>query len=214
MAKSKRKNPSVKAASIIESTRLALILPDMLPLQPRAFDGRKTLAPLANWVRWQRLDFNMQHQQQTEWCWAAVATSLALYYDPGSTWTQCSVANAMLPGRDCCGADASGACNAPMSLTNTLQTTIGHLVRKIPKAATFVEAQGEVDGGRPLGVRTAWGGDDNNAHLLMIIGYHPLFDMLGVDDPLYGKSDVDYTAFCTDYQNAGGVWNRTYFTTP
>jgi hypothetical protein len=35
--------------------------------------------------------FNLQHQRQTLWCWAAVTTSIVHYFDPGSSLTQCQV---------------------------------------------------------------------------------------------------------------------------
>jgi hypothetical protein len=33
----------------------------------------------------------MQYQLMTEWCWIAVATSINHFYNPSSTWTQCSL---------------------------------------------------------------------------------------------------------------------------
>lgn len=33
----------------------------------------------------------MQFQQTTLWCWIAVATSINHFYNPASTWTQCSI---------------------------------------------------------------------------------------------------------------------------
>jgi hypothetical protein len=38
----------------------------------------------------------MQYQQMSNWCWIAVATSISHYYDPASTWTQCSLTTAQL----------------------------------------------------------------------------------------------------------------------
>jgi hypothetical protein len=75
-------------------------------------------------------------------------------------------------------------------------------------AATFAQAQGEVDAGRPLGVRSAWSG--GGAHFLTIVGYDVPLQMLAVDDPLFGKSDVDYSTFCTDYHDAG-TWTNSYY---
>src|SRR3954447_18371272 len=59
--------------------------------------------------------FAMQPQEQTEWCWAAVSTSVAVFFGSGS-WTQCQVASGELHPIDCCGADASGGCNKPWYL--------------------------------------------------------------------------------------------------
>ncbi|MGO9234323.1 MAG: hypothetical protein ACLP4V_09685 [Methylocella sp.] len=38
----------------------------------------------------------MQYQQMSNWCWIAVATSISHYYNPASTWTQCSLTTAQL----------------------------------------------------------------------------------------------------------------------
>jgi len=207
----RRRAPSAKPASIIENSRIALIVPDAMRFLSQVLDRQTFNAPVVPGLRWRRLDFVMQHQQQSRWCWAAVAASVALYYDPASTWTQCEVANRQFKKKDCCGADASGPCNKDRNLQSSL-TIVGHLDPPfVVGPATFAQAQGETDGGRPLGVRTVWS-NNRGAHFVAIIGYQPLFEMLAVDDPKYGKSDVDYTAFCTDYQNGDGTWSHTFFT--
>ena len=38
----------------------------------------------------------MQYQQMSNWCWIAVSTSISHYYNPASTWTQCSLTTAQL----------------------------------------------------------------------------------------------------------------------
>jgi hypothetical protein len=42
------------------------------------------------------IGFQMQYQQMGNWCWIAVAISISHYYDPASTWTQCSLTTAQL----------------------------------------------------------------------------------------------------------------------
>src|SRR5918911_1240122 len=76
-----------------------------------------------DWFRIQHrlLPFNMQPQQQTNWCWAATSTSVDHYYDPGSGWTQCGVADGELGRTDCCGAGAAGPCNVYGTLDTSLQ---------------------------------------------------------------------------------------------
>jgi len=169
---------------------------------------RDIIAIILRLFRWHRLDFMMQHQQQTNWCWAAVSTSVALFYDPASTWTQCLVANGELGRTDCCGTGASGPCNVYGYLDTSL-SRVGHLDHWAGGTATFAAVEGEVDGGRPLCLRTAWSG--GGAHFLAIIGYRILQNMLAVDDPFYGKSDVSYTTFLTAYQGSGS-WTHTYYT--
>jgi Papain-like cysteine protease AvrRpt2/Repeat of unknown function (DUF346) len=167
------------------------------------------------WHRWwpteptfNQLTFTMQHQQQTNWCWAAVATSVSLFCDPASTWTQCTVANAELSRTDCCGDGASGPCNVYGFLDTSL-TTVGHLDHWTGSSSTFAELRTEIDAGRPLCARTAWSG--GGAHFLAIIGYRILQEMLAVDDPWYGKSDVSFATFGSSYQGTG-TWTHSYFT--
>jgi Papain-like cysteine protease AvrRpt2 len=135
--------------------------------------------------RWDRLSFQMQHQQQTNWCWAAVSTSVALYYDSTSTWTQCTVANGELGRSDCCGAGASTSCNV-YGFLNTALTRVGHLDHMDSAVAAFHAVDDEIDAGRPLGIRVAWSG--GGAHFLAIIGYlEGATNYVAVDDPIYGK---------------------------
>ena len=93
--------------SVIERTRIPLRRLELDEAFPEAREGTDLQLPpwVLNWdwilqllrlFRWHRLDFSMHHQQQTNWCWAAVSTSVALFFNPSSGWTQCAVANGEL----------------------------------------------------------------------------------------------------------------------
>jgi Papain-like cysteine protease AvrRpt2 len=210
----------------LDRTRIVLELPELGPridskLGERLLDvfGSVTLPVsrrfrLWDWLRWllprwDRLSFQMQPQQQTNWCWAAVSTSVALYYDAASTWTQCSVANGELSRSDCCGSGAATACNVYGYLASALQR-VGHLDHWDGNAAVFQTVDDEVDAGRPIGIRVAWSG--GGAHFLAIIGYlEDTQNYVAVDDPIYGKSDVTYDTLKTSYQGSG-TWTHTYYT--
>src|SRR5262245_35787098 len=69
----------------------------------------------------------VEHQQQTNWCWAAVSNSVSRYYDPSSTWSQCTIANAELGHSSCCTNGGSAACNQPWFLDRAL-TRVGCLL--------------------------------------------------------------------------------------
>ena len=213
----KRELRASAPASMIEATLtpLRLAATDAAPLAEQVpdflrsiIDWRDIIAWILRLFRWHRLDFAMQHQQQTNWCWAAVATSVALFYDPASTWTQCGVANGELSRNDCCGAGANGPCNVYGFLDSSL-TRVGHLDHMTGSSSTFAQVQTEINGGRPLCARTAWAG--GGAHFLAIIGYRIRNNMLAVDDPWYGKSDVTYATFNSSYQGSGS-WTHSYFT--
>ena len=216
--KSPKRRSSAKPASMIEATRVPVRVEgatadaqpwSQLPDAARLFvNWRDLIIQILRLLRWHRLDFAMQHQQQTNWCWAAVATSVSLFCDPASTWTQCTVANAELSRTDCCGDGASGPCNVYGFLDTSL-TTVGHLDHWTGSSSTFAELRTEIDAGRPLCARTAWSG--GGAHFLAIIGYRILQEMLAVDDPWYGKSDVSFATFGSSYQGTG-TWTHSYFT--
>jgi hypothetical protein len=165
----------------------------------------------ATWHKWwsdpaERLVFTMQHQQQTNWCWAANGASVAAYY--GDTWTQCAVANGELGRNDCCSpTGASGACNVYGFLDQAL-SVVGHFDHMTGGTATRSVVTTEIDAGRPVGARTAWSG--GGAHFVQLIGVLP-GDLYAVDDPIFGKSDVSRSVFTTTYQGSGS-WTHTYFT--
>ena len=190
------KNQEGIATSVIESSRISL-----LPVRRRAVAAKGQSL---------NLKFRMQHQLHTNWCWAAVATSVALFYNRKSKWTQCRVANGNLRMRSCCG-NRGRKCNKIGHLQESLKL-VGHgepprfIERKIP----FSGVQREIDAGRPIGVRTQWRGGEVG-HYIAIVGYHSGLEMLTVDDPTYGRSHVHYRVFCRDYRGSG-KWTRSYCT--
>jgi hypothetical protein len=57
------------------------------------------------------LNFTVPAQLESLWCWAAVSTGVAYYYNSASTVTQCQVVNAQLGRTDCCRNPSSSNCN-------------------------------------------------------------------------------------------------------
>jgi hypothetical protein len=169
------------------------------------------LRDIGKWLSlWDRLNFTMQHQEQSNWCWAATSTSVSHYYDAGSAWTQCSVAGAQTGRNDCCGAGASGACNIYGYLDQAL-TTVGCFDHMVSGTSTYATVDAEIAAGRPVGIRVAWAG--GGAHFLAIIGTRDLAPTyVAVDDPIYGKSDHTWDDLRTSYQGDGDTWTHTYFT--
>jgi hypothetical protein len=202
----------MNADSILRSSRVPL------RLEPR----RGLLWRVVRWVhrlwwlifrwfhRWRRLAFTMQHQQQTQWCWAAVSTSVSLYYDTSSTWTQCTVVNAELNQTTCCQNGATAACNQPWYLDRALQRT-GNLDGFSGGTTAFADVRTEIDAGRPLGTRVGWSG--GGGHFAVIEGYKPgpTEQRVAIDDPWYGASDLTYNTFATSYQGTGS-WTHSYTT--
>jgi len=153
----------------------------------------------------------MEHQLHSNWCWVAVATSVALFYRPQIKWTQCRVANSNLGRKNCCQNAANGKCNKIGHLQDSL-STVRHARRPryITRPVPFADVRAEIDAGRPVCVRTQWAGGQVG-HVMAVTGYDTEYELLTVDDPLYGKSHVDYDTFCTDYRGSGS-WTRSYYT--
>src|SRR3954471_13335913 len=73
------------------------------------------------------LTFGVQHQQEDQWCWAAVTSSVSAFYGVPS-WTQCRIVNAELGQTACCTRGSSKPCNQPWRLDKAL-TLSGNLTR-------------------------------------------------------------------------------------
>ena len=157
------------------------------------------------------LDFNMQSQKESNWCWAANATSVSLFYWSWSGWTQCKVACSVVNLTTCCDSPVPDACNQPETLSSALTVT-KNLSSVVSSTVSFDTVKAEIDAGRVVCARIGWSG--GGGHFVTIRGYVTIFgdlDFFEVDDPIYGKSTVTVTSFTTSYQTTGS-WTHTYFT--
>lgn len=164
--------------------------------------------------------FTMQDQCHTNWCWAAVASSVSHYYDETSPHTQCLIANIELNRHDCCDSPC-GTTGLEFDVPHTLGSPLNR-VRCLSRLtfdqrATRMQVQEEVSAGRPICVRTVWSGDEGGelgpAHFVAIVGYLPDTDGLVIEDPLNGPTpEIKFDRFCSDYLDGRGVWTDTYFT--
>ncbi len=160
-------------------------------------------------VTWRRLAFVMQRQQKQQWCWSATATSVALFRDPGSPWTQCEVARQTLGVADCCSDGMPAACDQPYHLDAAL-ATVNCFVRIEESAWTTTQLAEELAAGRALPIRVGWAG--GGGHFLALIGVTesgPTY--VAVADPWFGSSEVAIAAFSGAYQGSG-TWTHSYQT--
>jgi hypothetical protein len=187
--------------SVIEETRVPLNVGGEEPL-PSAGAERVMI------------DFEMQDQCHSNWCWAAVAASVAAYY--GHPIAQCQVANLELQRDDCCDFEC-GAPDVDVDVTSVFASPLNRVgcFRRLSrfKQATPAEVREELAAGRPICARTIWPG--GGAHFLTIVGCW--FDsgdtpMVAADDPFWGRSEYSYDRFTKHYQLLGGRWNDTYYT--
>ena len=158
------------------------------------------------------LQYQMQTQQQTQWCWAAVSASTSLYFDASSSWTQCKLADTEFSQSTCCNSGQGGcpSCNKPYYLQRSLATT-GNFANQTGATQTVDDVLAEIAQRRPVGVRIEW--PDGSGHFVMVTGVGQNRQMLAIDDPWYGHSYISYSAFSSAYQG-NGTWNWTYFVKP
>jgi hypothetical protein len=163
----------------------------------------------------------VEHQQQTQWCWAAVSNSVSHFYDAGSTWSQCTIVNAELGQTTCCTNGSTAGCNQPWYLDKAL-TRVGCLLSMASGTLSFATVKSLINSGRPPWARQGWSG--GGGHFMAIVCYFEglLGQIFGggstarrlrISDPWYGDSVVDYTVFVSGYQGTG-TWTHSYRTQP
>jgi len=157
----------------------------------------------------QYVNFTMQHQQQTYWCWDATTVSIAAFYNPASAWTQGTLANTVFGRSDCAvAAGQVSPCNwgqwpdAPL-------TTVGHFTQKLSNALTLVQLGTQLAKPAPVVCNIAWAG--GGGHIVALRGRSVVggVDHVSVGDPWYGDSDQTYSTFLNKYQGSG-TWNVSY----
>lgn len=170
-------------------------------------------------MAWVEVPFVMRNQCQTEWCWAAVAESVARFYRPASAITQSELVNRELKRTDCSCTVVGGPCNEPSYLAPSLDRAGGHLRAWLVGArATEAELIGEVDAGRPVCVRLAR--SPQEGHFVVVVGYLPGSDgdedglLLKVEDPDREIGAVPFSYRGLSRHHEKGPWTDTLFTRP
>jgi Papain-like cysteine protease AvrRpt2 len=181
--------------SLIDDTRV--------PLVAEPAERKPVPAP-----RWARLELGVQRQLQTQWCWAAVSTSIAHYF--GATdWTQCAVVSEELDEDSCCRNGSSKACNRPWKLDRALDRVDAFRRKEQGIPDDLDEVRREIDAGRPVGIRIGWRG--GGGHFVVIEGYRNDEYGVAIEDPWHGASDVPLAHLSGRYQGSG-AWTHTYYT--
>jgi|APFre7841882654_1041346.scaffolds.fasta_scaffold51768_1 hypothetical protein len=160
-----------------------------------------------------RLNFLMQKQQKSCWCWAATAVSVSGFFNPNTNWTQCFLVNAVL-GRDDCCLDRSGEdCDKTEILDIALKRTGNYQSWK--KGANTADIKQEILANRPLCAHISWA--DGGGHFVAITGFHSDLNTdlnrIYVSDPFFGDSNVDVTTFLARYKG-DGTWDETIWVCP
>jgi hypothetical protein len=175
-----------------------------------------------------QLKFTMECQKASQWCWAAVAVSVARFYSPATPRQQCTLASEVLCRTCCGGSDECGAddhpsgCDRPYLVYHPLGA-VGHLheIRAapiaLPAAPDTLTVQGEVDSRRPVVCRIGW--KDGGGHFVVLHGYDlsgatPLVHVADPVNDKNGTSIYSLREFREGYRNGDGAWTHTYTTRP
>ena len=166
--------------------------------------------------------FTMQPQQQSNWCWAAVAVSLNAFLDaPTPALEQSVLATELLASQgttspDCTLTPCPTVCNQPEPLDAALTIT-GNLRKHgalFNQHLTFDCIQSWVSEGLPVAARIVW--YTGGAHFVVLDGCKVLASgqqLVHVQDPDLTASNApgfrDYEELLDDYRNAG-YWCDTY----
>lgn len=196
--------------------------------------SRTTVPMIAYSPRWRRIatvrilkgigrcvGLTVEHQQQTQWCWAAVSNSVSHFYNAGSTWSQCTIVNAELGRTNCCTNGSSSACNQSWYLDRALRR-VGCLLSWASGTLSFATLRSLLGASRPPCARQGWSG--GGGHFMAVVcvfeglvgalsGAGSTARRVKISDPWYGDSIVDYTTFVSGYQGSGS-WTHSYRTQP
>lgn len=162
-----------------------------------------------------RLSFAMEVQEEDQWCWAAVAVSVARFFDPATGWTQCLLACAEFERSDCCDPAHRDDCDKPWYLNRALARTDNLAAPTHVGPRTFAEVAGEIDAGRPAGCRIEWRGGDEG-HFVVIGGWLKAAsgkEYVDVFDPKFGFDQIPYAELRDAYRFTGR-WEHSYAVRP
>ncbi|WP_087750578.1 papain-like cysteine protease family protein [Paraburkholderia caledonica] len=154
---------------------------------------------------------SIEHQLQSEWCWAAVAVAINALLPRSPGMTQCTIASQMTGG-DCCNDGESDICNQPKDLADVLHL-MGFDVQ-IGDVKSVEELADRIARKCAVAVRVSW--PDGSGHFLLVTGVEDVQNLTEIKDiliadPIYGSGVCSYQDLQTDYLKQGGIWSNTYF---
>jgi hypothetical protein len=158
--------------------------------------------------------FPMEHQEEPDWCWNAVAVSVEHYFDPHSNLTQPEFAVKALKV-------PLAQANQPWYLYKAL-ADINKLNGTPQGALAFADIQRELDANLPVCVQLDW--NEGGSHFVVISGYGKSPGgswQVYVSDPILQDANAvlwDYEAFVMaytpGYTHAEGTWVNTCLVRP
>nr|AEH57227.1 putative integrase [Prochloron didemni P1-Palau] len=145
------------------------------------------------------LSFNLETQIQSHLCWAAVACSIAKFYDSNSIWTQESLVDHLL-----------GEFKNRYFYAERALEVVKVFKSKLSRPLTFEEIKVEIQQSRIIAIRVSWA--FGGGHLVALYGYTDDREVY-IADPKYNVDKLDYHCLKEKYLTFGS-WTHTYFTQP
>jgi hypothetical protein len=152
-------------------------------------------------------DVGVTPQSQRHWCWAACAEAISRFYAETSSWTQCTIADAVLGKGDCC--QGSRDCDRPRCVYEALEQT-RNLAWRRDGACSRSEVLSELRAGRPLVLRIQWGSKPRG-HFVILDGYRPPGIFLVRDPAGARRLELSWRRLKHRYDGLGW-WTHTYTT--
>lgn len=163
--------------------------------------------------------FDIQQQQQSNWCWAAVTSSLLGFFNPDQAPTQCEVVKECFSEtefeteEDCCGKTTSEACNRVFKLIDALDS-MDLLSIRCNYQLSLDEIRQQIHLGAPIAIRIEW--KKGGGHFVVITAVGPQHSRgdghtwLRVADPNRESAIyITYNALKKRYRG-DGEWTHTY----
>jgi|SRR5579859_1008731 len=168
------------------------------------------------------LDFTVELQQCSEWCWAAVTAAVCKCYGDSTSTRQCEVANLVLQlPSDCCTdcncqQDPSALCNQPRNLASALDAVHHNRGNPVDGISTlpFEVIQSDIDAGRPVVVEVTLDDPAASGHAVAIYGYTD-DGTVSIADPMHPSDtiSISYADLAAGTPTAlHGSWKAAYRT--
>jgi hypothetical protein len=168
------------------------------------------------------LNFAIELQQCSEWCWAAVTAAVCKCYGDGTATKQCEVANLVLQRSidnctECdCQQDPFAICNQPQNLGSVLDAVHHDRGNPVGGLSTlgFEDIRSDIDNGRPIVVEVTLDDPAASGHAVAIYGYTEE-GIVSIADPMHPDDHISvrFADFVAGGQtDLHGTWKAAYLT--
>lgn len=172
-----------------------------------------SVAPLQSGIQPALINFPIEKQLMSNWCWAAVTASVCRFYN-GPPINQKQIVAKVKAKPICATSPLIQFCNDTANIDDALQS-VGHLAQPFNQALSVQHTINELAGGKPISCQLylpSLGG----GHAVIIYGAFADTSnklMLRVADPADGMLLVmPYQQLLNNYRNVQGQWIRSYTT--